>query len=268
VNTIHLATNKALAVAATFAGLGICLLIGGCASSRLYATPRPITTPELAIVSTSPDGITATLSRIVHPNGGGSWVRNAAWDEYIVCISNGSPDNVILDHAELQKTALHAPVPAGASQGDLARESSDLGRTLKDAGLVGGTSLGAAGVAAAAAGTGGGFVSAAAVAAAVALPIALIGGTSYVVSRHHRAREDKPRIDHQLVERGLALPAQLGSATRVSGSLFFPVVPAPDALVIAYESAGGTRELLVPLAQSTVALKRAPPTVGARSRSW
>ena len=224
-----------------------CMTLGGCASSRLFVAPIPVKTPDLEAVMANPEGVTLKLHRIIRPNGGGSWVRNATWDEYVVTISNAASVPVAINRAELHSTAFPTPVRGGTSQDQLAAQSSAVHQTLKEVGLVGGGSVASAGLAAAAAGTGGGFVSAAAAAAIVVLPIALIGGTSYVVSRHHRAREDRPLIDSRILQRSLGMPTRLESAAQVAGSLFFPTIPDPDRLVIGYEVGSEPREISVTL---------------------
>jgi hypothetical protein len=102
---------------------------------------------------------------------------------------------VEIEGFDLYSAKLVAPVHSSTSREQLEVQTSNTLRALKDVGVIGGTSVLSAGAAAAAAGTGGGIVSAAAVAAIVVFPVALIGGTSYVVSRHHRAKEDKVLIE-------------------------------------------------------------------------
>jgi len=227
--------------------LSCCLALGGCASSRLYPTPTPVETPDLDVAVANPDGVSLTLRRVIRPNKGGSWVRNAAWDEYLVTIGSAGSVPVAVKRAELHSGAFGAPVRGGTSQDELAARSRGMHQTLKDLGLVAGSGIVAAGLAAALAGNGGGYVSAQASAAIVVLPLALIAGTSYVISRHNRAREDRPLIDGRLSQRSLAMPTRLDGAAQVTGSLFFPVIPDPSRLVVVYEVNGDTREISVTL---------------------
>jgi hypothetical protein len=77
----------------------------------------------------------------------------------------------------------------------------------------------------------------------VAIPVGLIGGTSYVISRHHRDKEDEVLIESRLKERGLSTPLQISPGTQVQKSAFFPVTPAPTRLVVSEATGGNAGEV-------------------------
>jgi len=239
-----------------FAGslLVACAALSGCASSRLLKAPTPTKAPDLGLAATAPDGLMIEVHQFILPNGGGSWIRNASWDEYVLTVKNDSQIPIEIQRFDVYSAKVAAPVQSSTSQEQLAVQTSRVHQDLKDLGLVGGTSLGSAGLASGVAATtmgAGGFVSAAAVAAIVVFPVALIGGTSYVVSRRNRTREDKVLIDRTLMERGLGVPVEIAPGTPLRKSVFFPITPAPTRLVVHYEVSGESRVLSLPLPAST-----------------
>ena len=221
----------------------VCGLLSACASSRLLKEPLPVKTSDLGWAATVPGELTLEADQVIVANGGGSWVRDASWDEYVLTLRNDAQHPVEIEGFDLYSAKLAAPVHSSTSREQLEVQTSSTLRALKDVGVIGGTSVLSAGVAAAAAGTGGGIVSAAAVAAIVVFPVALIGGTSYVVSRHHRAKEDKVLIEHNLTERGFGVMAQIAPGMQLRKSAFFPITPAPTCLIVHYTMAGESREL-------------------------
>jgi hypothetical protein len=155
---------------------------------------------------------------------------------------------VEIEGIDLHSAKLALPVQSSNSQEQLAMHSKRLQQDLRDVGLVGGTGVASAGAAAAVASSVGAtvsYASAAAVAAVVVFPIAVVGGTSYVVSRRHRANEDKVKIDHIFQERGLGIPVQINPGAPLRKSVFFPLTPEPTRLVVHYTVDGQSRELSV-----------------------
>jgi hypothetical protein len=102
-------------------------------------------------------------------------------------------------------------------------------------------------------GTSGGIMSASTAGAAaaavgiVAIPVGLIGGTSYVISRHHREKEDEVLIESRLKERGRSTPLQISPGTQLQKSAFFPVTPAPSRLVVSEATGGNAGEVSLDL---------------------
>ena len=229
-----------------------CTMLAGCASSRVLKAPVPTKGSDLGWEAATPDGLSVAIDQVIVPNGGGSWVRDANWDEYAVTIVSESQVPVEIEGIELYSAKLALPVQSSNSQEQLAMQRKRLQQDLRDVGLVGGTGILSAGVAAAAGSAAGpaGFMTASGMVAAAAIavfPIAVVGGTSYVVSRRHRANEDKVKIDHIFQERGVGIPVQINPGAPLRKSVFFPLTPDPTRLVVHYTVGGTFRELAVNL---------------------
>jgi hypothetical protein len=65
---------------------GLMMLSGfvlqGCASSRVLKTPLPPTQEDVGWSAAAPEGLTVEVHQLIFRNSGGSWVRDANWDEY------------------------------------------------------------------------------------------------------------------------------------------------------------------------------------------
>jgi hypothetical protein len=236
------------------ATLGLCGLLCACASSRLLKNPLPATAPDLGWTASAPEGLTIEVDQLIVRNSGGSWVRDANWDEYVLTVANKSPDWIEIRRVDLYSDRLPAPEESSTSREQLEARTSTTLRTLKDAGIIAGVGVVApAALIAGAVGTSGGFMAASGGAAAVAavgvvaIPVGLIGGTTYVITRRRRAKEDKVLIERKLVERGFGVPAQILPDMQVRKSVFFPVTPSPTRLVVDYISGGDSRELSLAL---------------------
>jgi hypothetical protein len=231
--------------------LVLCDALASCASSRVLKSPLPTTTPDLGWTASAADGQVVELHQLIVRNGGGSWVRDANWDEYVLTIRNDSMDSVEIERIDLYSDKLPTPEESSTSREQLDAQSNHTLRAMKDVGVVAGAgvlvptalvagTMGAAGGSLAA-------VGAAATVAVVAVPVGLIGGTVYVVRRHHRDTEDKVLIEHLLIERGFGVPVQILPGMQILTSAFFPLTPAPTRLVIQYAADGDAREIRLDL---------------------
>jgi hypothetical protein len=245
-------------------------LLNGCASSRLIKNPPPPTETSVGWTASAPEGLTVEVHQLIFRNSGGSWVRDANWDEYVLTIKNDSQDAIEIQGIGLYSDKLPAPVESSTSREQLdARSNRTLG-ALKDVGIVAGVGVVApSAVIVAAIGTSGGLLSASSGAAAVAtvgilaIPIGLIGGTSYVISRHRQNTKDKVLIDRRLSERGYGIPTQIVPQTGTTQSAFFPITPAPTRLVVNYARGGDVRELSLELPGLAGLHLKAPQTASA-----
>jgi hypothetical protein len=252
----------------------MCFALSGC-GSRLLKEPLPADTVELGWTANAPEGLTVVLDQVIVPNGGGSWVRNASWDEYVVTLRSTQLQPLSIERFELYGSELPAPVQSTTSRPQLEKQTSATQRALKAAGIIGGTTIVTTGAAAAAAGSGGWIVSAAAGAAIVAFPIAVVGSTTYVIVRHHRNKKDRELIDSELMGRGFEVPEQIAPGTTIRKSAFFPVTPAPNRLIVHYTAAGEPHDLSLDLPalaelhleQVKPATKNQSATEGARTAS-
>lgn len=233
------------------------LLIGhltGCASSRVLKNPPPPIEAGLGWTGSAPEGITVEVHQLIVRDSGGSWVRDANWDEYVLRIRNDSQDGFEIQGINLYSDKLPTPVESSNSREQLEARSNGTLRALKDVGIVAGLGLVApSALIIGAIGTSGGILSAsaaagtAAVIGIVAIPVGLIGGTAYVISRHHRDKDDKVKIDGIIRERGLAVPLQIPPGTEIQKSAFFPITPAPNRLVVTATNGSVTAQVSVEL---------------------
>jgi hypothetical protein len=249
---IHLTQWRSTALVAALL-LSTVVPLAGCASSRLIKNPRPTAQGSVGWAA-SAGGLTVEVHQLIFRNSDGSWVRDANWDEYVLIIKNDSQETVALRGIELYSDKLPAPVQSSTSREQLDARSNSTLRALKDVGIVGGVGIAApSALIVAGIGTGGGVLSAstaglaAATVGVVAIPVGLIGGTVYVINRHHRDKEDKVLIDRILEQRGFAMPLQVAPGMQVQKSAFFPVTPAPTRLVVTEATDGGAGEVAVAL---------------------
>src|ERR1700676_1438570 len=91
------------------ATLGLGGLLCACASSRLLKNPLPATAPDLGWTVSAPEGLTIEVDQLIARNSGGSWVRDANWDEYVLTIENKSPDSIEIRRVDLYSDRLPAP---------------------------------------------------------------------------------------------------------------------------------------------------------------
>jgi hypothetical protein len=221
----------------------------GCAASRLLKNPLPAA--DLNWEVSAADGATLELHQLIVRNGGGSWVRDASWDEYVLTIRNDSRHPMEIQTIELYSDRLPMPQQSSTDQRQLDAQSSATLRALKDAGVVAGAGVVVpTALVAGTVGAGGGglvAVGAAATVAVVALPVGLIGGTVYVVRRHHREQQDKVLIERALRQRGLGAPMRVAAGVQLETSAFFAVTPAPARLVLHYALDGSAGQVALDL---------------------
>ena len=253
------------------------VLLNGCASSRLIKNPPPPTETDVGWTASGPGGITLDVHQLIFRDSGGSWVKKANWDEYVLTIENDSQDAAEIQSIYLYSDKLPAPVESSISRVQLDARSNTALRALKDVGIVAGVGIVApSAMIVGAIGTSGGILSASSGAAAlvvvgtVAIPVGLIGGTVYVINRHRRDKKDKLLIDQQLGERGYAAPVQILAQTRVTKSAFFPITPSPNRLVVNYSTHGEAQEISLELPELAglhlkVLRKKVPQPVSASS---
>jgi hypothetical protein len=246
-------------------------LLGGCASSRLLKNPKPSTVADVGWAATAPDGLTVEVHQLIFRNSGGTWVRNANWDEYVLTITNGAADAIEIQEIDLYSDRLPAPEASSTSREQLDARSNRTLRAMKDAGIVAGVGIvGPSALIIAGIGTSGGMLSAssagaaAAVVGTVAIPIGLIGG------RHRQDKKDRVLLDRRLTERGYGVPLQIAAQSQMTKSAFFPITPSPSRLVLNYSAGGEVRQValelpdLAGLHMKTPAVK-APPPITARA---
>ena len=277
-----------------FSALACGLLSGACASTqqvassartmvheaahpeRFIASPAELP-PDLHIGS-SDERLAALLSHWIIPEGPGTWVRDAKWDEVVLTLDNKTDLPIRVTAVSLvdprgEPVASGDDPPEVESRTDrLMGEYEDVGLSVSiaaaplavygaatlagsaamAAGLVTGTTV-ATGVAAGTVAAGGvgivgvGAGSVAVVGAPILVPAAIVAAPVYYFWRKSKKEDDLERITSELRLR--QLPFDVGPGSQVHGSQFFPIVPNPRTLAIEYTTGGTPYILEVPLHQ-------------------
>src|SRR5450432_1744931 len=101
---------------ALFGGLLVLIgLLSGCASSRIFKNPPPPTETSVGWAASAPEGLTVEVHQLIFRNSGGSWLRDANWDEYVLTIKNDSQDAIEIQGIGLSSDRLPAPVESSTS---------------------------------------------------------------------------------------------------------------------------------------------------------
>lgn len=204
----------------------VLFLLQGCASGR-YIENRSTPPPDAGI-SSKDSNLEVTLNYVILPNGPGSWVKDARWDEYFITLRNLSNRPVTIE-----KVSLIDPrgvyIKSGLNPGQLTSESEMLAEGYKDLGMTvaieaGGAALWlASGAAVGAMGAG----------ALVLGPALLLAGPGYLLYSRYAKTKDLENIAKEFQRREISNLTLAGNAT-TQGSKFFPIVPNPRDLVVDY----------------------------------
>lgn len=242
--------------------LAVSLLSTGCTSAKYkkVSTKKPAPGPAMINAPLGEEPIKATLNTVIVYKGPGSWKQEAFWDEYAITLRNESATAITIDRATLLDFA-GAGHDAGVNPWVVESQSKSLERKYADAGIafvryagpvaaLGLVSVGSAYAAAAAsfsyAGAAGGTAAATTASATVVLiPVYLVTVISINHSRKHA-------IEREFDHRRLPLPFTLSPGQKCSGSLFFPMVPSPQALTLGWrkKDSSGTMRATLPMLSS------------------
>jgi hypothetical protein len=221
------------------------LLCACAANVRMLKDAGAERVPDYHWTAEAADGLAVTVHTVVVPNGPGSWVRDADWDEYILTVRNSTGSAVRIETMSLESPYLPAPQPSSLSLGQLEDRTRACLRRVRNATTLAG---GAATTAAATAAVGwAGSVAGASVAAAPAVALFIDYPLERAVENHHLEHEDRSMIELALLERGLHLALELEAGRETLRSVFFPLTPGPVQLAVGYRSADEQRTLVVPL---------------------
>lgn len=218
-------------------GTALCLTTG-CLSPRYKHASKKTPPAVMLNVNFPPGPLETSLNTLVIPGGPGSWKKEAFWDEYVVTFHNSHDQPFQVKSVELMDFT-GSPRQPGDDPWKLERESKSLAKRYQDAGMtvvrVAGprvlvTAAESSGAASAAIG-GAGAATAATVTAA-ALPV--YGATVLGVNLHN-----KKSIKAEFNRRRLQLPLVLAAGETRTGSLFFPLVPNPQSLIVSWSGESG-----------------------------
>ena len=222
----------------------------GCVTAKKYRLAKSGSPPVRTLGwSASAAPVELTLQSLIVFKGPGSWKREARWDEYVVLLANRGDQPVTVTSAvlvDLQGTP-QFPGSDPWTLEKLSRTNWDrYGKTglklLAGAGavLVYGTAVEAVALGGL---MGGGSAGGAVLVLDVIPVVALVDITAVAIMNHH----NKDKVQQEFARRRLVLPRTLGPGETVSGSLFFPMTPGPQRLILKAQSGEGPRELTLGL---------------------
>jgi hypothetical protein len=231
-----------------------CMLCG-CVTSKRFRLAKPGTPPAQPLNLSVPEPpLEVRLGTVIVFKGPGSWKQEARWDEYVVAFVNRSAEPLIVDSVQLVDVQGLPRTP-----GDDPWKLEDLSRSNWDkygkAGLAvvataGATALYTAAVEAVAVSelsgmfTGASATGAAAVApfVLVVIPVVAVADVSAVAVMNHHNKE---QVRSEFERRRLVLPQPIAPGASAAGSLFFPMTPGPQRLVV--DGHAGNQEVHVVL---------------------
>jgi hypothetical protein len=239
-STPHVRSVRSAAL--VLAAMSICLL-AACVSPK-YKRAEKNAAPVPLNVKFPSSALEASLYTEISDGGPGSWKREAFWDEYVVTVHNQGDRALKVTSVTLADYE-GVPRPAGSDPWALEKESKTLGyrdagvafariaaprviATTAEPGIVASAGIGSTGAAAAATAT------------AVAIPV--YGLTVLEINMHN-----KKAIKKEFDRRRLPLPLTLGPGETRTGSLFFPMIPNPQALTLRWTGTAGDDEAALDL---------------------
>lgn len=222
------AAGAAVAIATTG------LLCGCVTSARYRLAPKDTPAAQPLGLRAPAVPLEVDLATVIIFKGPGSWKREARWDEYLVAVVNHGEQPLVVESAELIDVEQVARFP-----GDDPWKLEELSRTNWDRYGKRGLALaaGAGGVAlysaalvdvAASPWLAGGAAGSAMVALAV-IPVVALVDVSVVALRNH---ENRRAVEKEFQRRRLVLPHELAPGQSAAGSLFFPMTPGPQRLLV------------------------------------
>lgn len=208
-----------------------------CSEARLVKEPEFIQIPHHLAMSTD-DAVTASLYWVVVPNGPGTWVEDAEWDEYFINVSNNATADIQINSV-IVIDSLGTRLASSHTLKNLAEESKQTENRYRDMGIamragyrpvtlpgttaVGGTAdtqtrriMAASPI----------WATRPVMAAVIAVPFS-VGTMVYggVVNK---------KISEEIQKRSSSMPVRISTSESHSLDLFFPLAPSPTAVEINY----------------------------------
>jgi len=214
-----------------------------------YRASRRDTLPAapLNLEATQPP-LAASLRTLIVYDGPGSWKRQALWDEYVLTVRNQGDAALVITAASLIDYAGARRQP-GDDPWQLEKESQTLEQRYLRDGIAFARSeipdapVFGAGAVGDAAGTLFSSVSATASSASV------VGLPVYYLVVYGVNRNNKATAAAEFARRRLVLPLTLFGGESQTGSLFLPMAPNPQALVLRWSGVGTANEMVLPLSR-------------------
>jgi len=216
----------------------IALMLGdsGCVTSKKYRLARDGTPPAVALGWTATGGgVDLTLASVIVVKGPGSWKKEARWDEYVVKIANRAAKPFTLESTELTDLLGNRQI-AGDDPWRLEKLSytnwDKYGKTgLKLLAGAGAVTLYAGAATAASLGSfmAGPRAAAGGTALLDIVPVVAVVDIAAVAVKNHN---NKNKVVAEFDRRRLALPLTVAPGATKEGSLFFPMTPGPQRLIL------------------------------------
>jgi hypothetical protein len=180
-----------------------------------------------------------TLNHVITPNGPGSWVKAARWDEYVFTLRSLSHQPLTIEKIQLvDQSGVYRDSDVNPQR--LEKASDALLEKYQTYGTA--TAISSVPIVIGAAAVG--------VASTVLWPVALVGAPAYLATKHITYEKDRENIEREFAQRRLALSTLAGHTT-ATGSRFFSTVPKPKALVVTYRVHQRISILQIPLTALT-----------------
>lgn len=215
----------------------------GCVTTRKYRMTGEQATPAAGLNYTAETtGLTLVLASVIVHDGPGAWKQRARWDEYVVGLTNGGAVPLTVGSATLVDL-LGAPQVPGMDPWKLEQLSETSWRKYNRVGqfvLGVGAYAGAVELSAIGYGLTGGVMSG----VFFIMPVVLIADVVTVGVLNHR---NKAKVQREFDRRRLALPLTVAPGQSLTGSLFFPVAPGPQRLILKGKAGDAPVELVLEL---------------------
>ncbi len=217
------------------------LSLSACASGR-YVGPPSAHLTDLGLAARTKE-VSVSLNHVITPNGPGSWVKEARWNEYVLTVRNLSHAPLTLEKIQLvDQSGLYLDSHVNPRQFEKASEA--LLEKYKTAAIRYGAPAMTSGMVTGVAAIGG--IAAASAASTILWPVAVVGAPMYLLTRHYTNVKEREEIEREFARRQVA-SSTLAGQTTVTGSRFFPLVPNPKALAITYRVQEKVSVLHIPL---------------------
>jgi len=227
---------------------GGCLALAACLTTE-YQAARRQTPPAVPLnLEAAQPPLAASLRTLIVYDGPGSWKRQALWDEYVLTVRNLGTSALVMTAASLIDYAGARREP-GDDPWKLEKESQTLEQRYLRDGIAFARSeipdalVFGAGAVGDAAGTLFSSVSATASSASV------VGLPIYYIVVYGVNRNNKATAAAEFARRRLVLPLTLFGGESRTGSLFLPMAPNPQSLLLRWSGAGTMNEMVLPLSR-------------------
>jgi hypothetical protein len=217
--------------------------LGGCVTAKKYQLAKDNPSPAVPLNYTAEiPTLKLQLVSVIVYDGPGAWKQRALWDEYVVSLTNRGAGPLTIESAGLIDPVGEEQVP-GAEPWELERLSESGWRRYNQAGQF---VLGVGAYAGAVQLSAIGYAVAGGVASGIffVMPAVLLADIAVVAVMNHNNRG---QVEKEYERRRLKLPLTIVPGRSVTGSFFFPLVPAPQRLILRGKSGADPWELVLDL---------------------